>query len=58
MQVVRDGLVRYQLILGVDAHLFRTEEVEDVLGLQPALVELLELLARYLTVSPHLQDPA
>lgn len=58
MQVFRDGRVRYQFVLRVDADLFRAEEIEDILGLQPALVELLELLARYLTVSPHLQDPA
>jgi hypothetical protein len=57
MEVVCDGLIGDEFVLGVNPDLFSAEEVEDILGLKPALIELFELFAGDVSVSAHLQYP-
>jgi hypothetical protein len=56
MQVFCDAGVGYELAFGEDFNLLGAKQVKYVLRLEPALVKLLEFIAGYLAVSPHLQN--
>ncbi len=57
MKVVGNGRIGDELMFGIDSDLFRTEEVEYILGFKPALIELFEFLTGNLSGPAHLEDP-
>lgn len=57
VEVWRGGRGGQQIGLGVDADLLGGEEVEDILSLQPAAVQLHKLLESDVGVLTHLEDP-
>lgn len=56
MEMLCDGWIGDELIFGEYLDLLGAKQVEYIFRFKPALVKLFKLVARYLTVSSHLQD--